>query len=132
VAGSDGDIRLGAPLSHQDNGDGTITDKNTKLMWEKKDHLVSTTGQHQSLGGGASGTCGINADCKTGEPAHPQAEPDTRCSSGVSQFNTRPCFAHHCDWRIPKVKELQSIVDYGTYFPPVDAASNNNSTLGCL
>lgn len=26
----------GAPLRYQDNGDGTITDLNTRLMWEKK------------------------------------------------------------------------------------------------
>src|ERR1700728_2079523 len=37
VAGDDGDIRAGAPLSYRDNGDGTITDKNTHLIWEKKD-----------------------------------------------------------------------------------------------
>lgn len=35
--GQDGDIQAGAPLSYTDNGDGTITDNNTKLMWEKKD-----------------------------------------------------------------------------------------------
>ena len=28
--------RVGAPLSFTDNGDGTITDNNTGLMWEKK------------------------------------------------------------------------------------------------
>ena len=37
VAGDDGDIRAGAPLKYRDNGDGTVTDENTKLMWEKKD-----------------------------------------------------------------------------------------------
>src|SRR5262245_44504485 len=35
--GSDGDIRAGAALSYTDNGDGTITDHTTGLMWEKKD-----------------------------------------------------------------------------------------------
>ena len=35
--GSDGDVQAGAPLSYTDNGDGTITDPNTGLMWEKKD-----------------------------------------------------------------------------------------------
>lgn len=32
----DGAVRAGAPMSFQDNGDGTITDLNTGLMWEKK------------------------------------------------------------------------------------------------
>ena len=32
----DGAVQAGAPLSFTDNGDGTITDNNTHLMWEKK------------------------------------------------------------------------------------------------
>jgi hypothetical protein len=36
--GSDGDVQAGATLSYTDNGDGTITDNNTGLMWEKKDN----------------------------------------------------------------------------------------------
>ena len=31
--GQDGDTRAGATLSYTDNGDGTITDNNTKLVW---------------------------------------------------------------------------------------------------
>ncbi len=34
--GQDGDVQAGATLSYTDNGDGTITDNNTGLMWEKK------------------------------------------------------------------------------------------------
>src|SRR5437773_4101103 len=34
--GDDGDIQAGATLSYTDNGDGTITDNNTCLIWEKK------------------------------------------------------------------------------------------------
>src|SRR5204863_391623 len=33
--GQDGDIQAGAPLSYTDNGDGTITDNDTGLVWEK-------------------------------------------------------------------------------------------------
>jgi hypothetical protein len=32
----DGTVQAGATLSYTDNGDGTITDNNTGLMWEKK------------------------------------------------------------------------------------------------
>src|SRR5438094_9253656 len=35
-SGDDGAIQAGAPLSYTDNGDGTITDNNTGLVWEKK------------------------------------------------------------------------------------------------
>ena len=34
--GQDGDIRAGGALSYTDNGDGTITDNNTKLLWARK------------------------------------------------------------------------------------------------
>ncbi len=37
VIGDDGDTQSGSPLAFVDNGDGTITDLNTRLMWEKKD-----------------------------------------------------------------------------------------------
>src|SRR5262249_30341929 len=34
--GLDGDVQAGAALEYRDNLDGTITDMNTGLMWEKK------------------------------------------------------------------------------------------------
>jgi hypothetical protein len=37
---SDGAVRSFAPLSFRDNGDGTITDLNTGLMWEKRDDTL--------------------------------------------------------------------------------------------
>src|SRR5256886_17017803 len=33
--GQDGELRKGAPLAYVDNGDGTVTDVNTGLVWEK-------------------------------------------------------------------------------------------------
>lgn len=34
--GQDGETRAGAALRYADNGDGTVTDSNTGLIWEKK------------------------------------------------------------------------------------------------
>jgi hypothetical protein len=136
VAGDDGDIRAGAPLRYRDNGDGTITDKNTNLMWEKKDqasglHNWDDTYPWQGTCSNSSTTvCGTDADCPSGETCNVSGGGMT-IFQWVAQLNTPPCFAHHCDWRIPDVKELQSIADYETYLPPVDAAFNNNCTLGC-
>src|SRR5207247_9186849 len=33
--GQDGELRRGAPLAYADNGNGTVTDLNTGLVWEK-------------------------------------------------------------------------------------------------
>jgi hypothetical protein len=34
-SGQDGDYRAGAPVSYTDNGDGTVTDDSTGLMWQR-------------------------------------------------------------------------------------------------
>ncbi len=56
----------------------------------------------------------------------------------VTQFlatlNTAPCFAGHCDWRIPNAKELESIVDYEivpSSGPTVSPAFNTHCDAGC-
>ena len=67
-----------------DNGDGTVTDRATGLMWMRQD-----SGQ---LGAGAGGALDWGTAL---------AWADTLTLAG------------HDDWRLPNVKELQSIVDYG-------------------
>jgi hypothetical protein len=92
--GDDGDIQAGATLSYTDNGDGTITDNNTCLVWEKK-----------------SGFGDFSTDSGIHRPT-PYSWNDA-FDVHVAALNTPPCFADHCDWRVPNVKELQSIVNYG-------------------
>ena len=50
--GSDGDVQAGATLSYTDNGDGTMTDNNTGLMWEKKDDAGGIHDMDNSTRGG--------------------------------------------------------------------------------
>jgi hypothetical protein len=106
----DGLVRAGGALSYQNNGDGTITDLNTGLMWEQKIRdIVGGEGLHH-VGrvfpwDSAAPTIwdwleGVNTEGGTG-------------------------LGGHNDWRIPNVKELQSIVDYGTFNPAVGPAFNN-------
>jgi hypothetical protein len=91
-------------LSYTDNGDGTITDNNTGLMWEGK-----TT------------TCQGDIHCVDDTYLWAHA-----FTGFIATLNTAPCFAGHCDWRLPNVKELQSIVNYEETFPAVSLAFNNN------
>jgi hypothetical protein len=112
TTGDDGDVRAGRALSYADNGDGTITDANTGLMWEKK---VDNGGLHDvdntyvwTPGSGSiwEWVASVNAEGGTG-------------------------YAGHNDWRIPNRKELESIVDAGRYYPAVDPAFNSSCTAGC-
>jgi len=115
--GSDGDVQAGATLSYTDNGDGTVTDNNTGLMWEKKD---DAGGIHDKDNGYTWSESGTLYD-------------GTMVTEFLATLNREPCFAGHCDWRIPNIKELQSIVDYEIPYPgpTVNAAFNTNCVAGC-
>jgi hypothetical protein len=114
--GSDGDVRAGAALSYTDNGDGTITDNNTQLIWEKKDD--------------AGGIHDKDNTYTWGMELAPYTMNGTMLTEFLSALNTPPCFAGHCDWRIPNVRELQSIVNYEV-IPAAVTAFNTGCSPGC-
>ncbi len=114
--GSDGDVRAGATLSYTDNGDGTITDHNTGLMWEKKDD--------------SGGIHDVDHRYTWGMASEPYTMNGTMVAELLNALNTPPCFAGHCDWRIPNVKELQSILDYEVPAAPRVSAAFHNAA-GC-
>ncbi len=142
VMNDDGAFQKGAPLSYTDNGDGTITDNNTGLMWEKKtegDDAGSAVNLHDvdnthpwrgscSIGGEE---CGIDADCGGGETCD-AGDGQTGAPNGMTIFEwvaalNAANFAGHDDWRIPNIRELHTIVDFGSSIPAVDAAFHGAS-----
>lgn len=99
--GDDGDIQAGATLDYTDNGDGTITDNNTGLQWEKKSD---------------DGTIHDKDNTYTWEDAF---------AVHVATLNIEK-FAGYTDWRLPNLKELLSTVDSQNFYPAVSPAFNTN------
>lgn len=76
-----------------DNGDGTITDSITGLMWPKD---------------------GNSAGANNGNVATQQ-----QILAFITQLNLGTGFAGHTDWRLPNYKELSSIIDYNKSAPTI-------------
>jgi len=94
-AGDDGTYKKGYPKTGArfvDNGDGTVTDNATGLMWPKDKNGAGC------FGGG------------------------TRWFAEALLWAEGLSFAGYTDWRLPNVKELQSLVNYGRVNPSVDIA----------
>jgi len=86
--------------SYTDNGDGTITDYKTGLMWVKD---------------GSSAGCN-NGNKLTWEQALSFCE-------GLS-------YAGYSDWRLPNIRELESIVDAGRCDPAINTTYFPNTLSG--
>lgn len=112
----DGTLEVGQPQNYVDNGDGTITDMNTGLMWEAKNDTDAGLHDKDNVypwsGDGIQETIwdwlqDVNAELGSG-------------------------FAGHSDWRIPNVKELESLVVYSPAIPTVDPAFDDQCRAGCM
>jgi hypothetical protein len=90
--GQDGEYNIN-PMSYTDNGNGTVTDNNTGLMWQQQD-AGNEYNWYQ-----ATGTYDTSYD------------PSSQNACGA--FN----LGGYSDWRLPSKKELMTIVDYSVPYP---------------
>lgn len=89
----DGELQLGVPRAFVDNGDGTIGDAATGLTWEK---LSDDDSIHDA------------ANTYTWAAAFEK----------VAALNEAG-FAGHSDWRLPNVRELETLEDFDVGGPPL-------------
>jgi hypothetical protein len=116
-----GDGVDGPALSYHDNGDGTFTDNNTLFMWEVK----------LAADGSAGGNCNDATQSKRSVHCvnNVYSQGGTLFTVFLATLNTNPCFAGHCDWRLPNVKELQSIMDYSKIDPTASVPGSTAAGL---
>jgi hypothetical protein len=81
----------GPPMAYRDNGDGTVTDLNTGLMWQQGD--------------GQNGT---------------DYPPGYRTWQQAVDYCAGLDLANHSDWRLPSVEELTSLTSIGRFDPSID------------
>ena len=104
--GHDGEIQAGATLAYVDNGNGTITDTNTGLVWEK----LSDDGT-------------IHDQDNTYSWANAFA-------AKIAALNGGGGFAGRTDWRVPNKKELESIVNAELFNPSISPVFNTGCVPG--
>ena len=106
--GSDGNLQKGAAQSFKFNEDGTVTDNRTGLMWEMK-----------------------SDDGSIHDKDNTYSWWDGMGTTFLAALNTSPCFAGHCDWRIPNNTELLSLVNYEALYPATFSVFNSGCFAGC-
>jgi hypothetical protein len=82
-----------------DNGDGTVTDYDTGLQWEKK---TGTPGGACALG---------DPHCVNDQYEWEEVQAFVSTSAFAAPTLITTCYFGHCDWRLPTVVELQAIAD---------------------
>ena len=101
--GQDGAYSIN-PLSYTNNGNGTVTDNNTGLMW-----------QRCSVGQNNDATC--SGPATTFAWYRASGTYDASFNSSSLSVCGNLTWGGYSDWRLPGKKELMSIVDYAIPYP---------------
>jgi hypothetical protein len=100
--GQDADVQTGVPFRYTSHDNGTITDHSTGLVWEKK-------------------TPANQFDLYTWDEAFQYA----------ASLN-RVRFGGYDDWRVPNIRELASLIDFGRFDPAVSPEFRDCEHGSCI
>ena len=110
-AACNANITATAPDSrYTDNGDGTVTDKKTGLVWKQCSEGLSST---------------VTA-CDSGSIASYSWQEALQLAKTL---NDGGGFAGKTDWRLPNHKELASLVEYQCYNPAINETLFPNTSM---
>jgi len=113
----------------EDNSDGTITDHQTGLVWEKK-----TGGASSSFDSRGVGNC-LNCVQDTYNWTIAMSEWLSALNGRTDDPATQTGYAGHSDWRPPTIVELKTILDFGAGLcgggggPCVDPVFNDSDSF---
>src|SRR5262245_17906766 len=93
-----------------DNGDGTITDHVTGLMWEKKDGADGVPDPENPHDTDNYYPLSVSGRAPDG-PAYTDFLARLNTCISTDGVNVTGGFAGHCDWRIPTMPELATTLD---------------------
>lgn len=99
-----------------DAGDGTILDTTTGLQWESKS---------------SDGSIHDQDDTYTWASGPEAGQDGSAFTVFLATLNQPPCFAGHCDWRLPTAGELQNLVDHARFAPAIAAAFAHDCEPDC-
>lgn len=143
-----------------DNADGTISDNETGLMWEKKIKLDGGSPDYSNRQDADNyyrwaNRCSVNS----AKLCQPSAAAAAACAAGVEGINSgcdqcgagegtctyysgpttvwqwladlnASAYGGHSDWTLPKVSQLQSLLDYADTTPPAVNAAFHGASCG--
>ncbi len=95
----------GVPCRYGDNGDGTVTDYDTQLQWEKKTTAVGSGTNYSDPHDVDNTYTWLTFITRDGTGFVDQLNGTTSDGTTVTG-----CFATRCDWRLPTITELQTIL----------------------